>query len=101
MYNPMQICLLLEALNQEQSLVQSRVQSQQMELPQSQVQNLELSQEQSPEWNQEQSQELNHVSNMTSKPGDFSKWLFTISPHYADIKEGVNNITAKASCDSL
>jgi hypothetical protein len=35
-----------------------------------------------------------------SGPGDFSKWLFTISSQYADIKEGVNKITAKASCDS-
>jgi hypothetical protein len=32
---------------------------------------------------------------------DYSTWSFTVSPPYAEIEEGLNKITAKASCDSL
>lgn len=32
---------------------------------------------------------------------DYSKWSFTISPQYAEIEEGLNKITAKATCDAL
>jgi hypothetical protein len=31
---------------------------------------------------------------------DYSTWSFTVSPPYAEIEEGLNKITAKASCDS-
>jgi hypothetical protein len=34
-------------------------------------------------------------------PNDYSTWSFTVSPPYAEIEEGLNKITAKASCDSL
>jgi hypothetical protein len=34
-------------------------------------------------------------------PNDYSTWSFTVSPSYAEIEEGLNKITAKASCDSL
>jgi hypothetical protein len=33
-------------------------------------------------------------------PNDYSTWSFTVSPPYAEIEEGLNKITAKASCDS-
>jgi hypothetical protein len=32
---------------------------------------------------------------------DYSRWSFTISPQYAEIEEGLNKITAKATCDAL
>jgi hypothetical protein len=32
---------------------------------------------------------------------DYSSWSFTISPQYAEIEEGLNKITAKATCDAL
>ena len=31
---------------------------------------------------------------------DYSKWNFTLTPNYSSIKEGVNKITAKFSCDN-
>jgi hypothetical protein len=31
---------------------------------------------------------------------DYSTWSFTVSPPYAEIEEGLNKITAKASCDA-
>jgi hypothetical protein len=34
-------------------------------------------------------------------PNDYSTWSFTVSPPYAEIEEGLNKITAKATCDSL
>jgi hypothetical protein len=34
-------------------------------------------------------------------PNDYSKWSVTISPPYAEIEEGLNKITAKATCDAL
>jgi hypothetical protein len=34
-------------------------------------------------------------------PTDYSTWSFTISPPYAEVEEGLNKITAKATCDSL
>ncbi|MFY9566319.1 MAG: hypothetical protein WAQ29_08220 [Nitrososphaeraceae archaeon] len=34
-------------------------------------------------------------------PNDFSTWSFTVSPPYAEIEEGLNKLTAKATCDSL
>jgi hypothetical protein len=34
-------------------------------------------------------------------PNDYSTWSFTVSSPYAEIEEGLNKITAKASCDSL
>ena len=34
-------------------------------------------------------------------PNDYSSWTFTISPPYAEIEEGLNKITAKATCDAL
>jgi len=33
-------------------------------------------------------------------PGDYSKWTFVINPQYAEIEEGINTITSKASCDT-
>ena len=33
-------------------------------------------------------------------PNDYSTWSFTVTPPYAEIEEGLNKITAKASCDS-
>ena len=33
-------------------------------------------------------------------PGDYSKWTFVIDPQYAEIEEGINTITSKATCDS-
>src|SRR6476646_4442707 len=39
----------------------------------------------------------------SSGPGgvnDYSKWNFTLSPNYSSIKEGVNKITAKFSCEN-
>ncbi|MDQ3839894.1 MAG: hypothetical protein M3297_11565 [Thermoproteota archaeon] len=33
-------------------------------------------------------------------PGDYSEWTFVISPQYAEIEEGINTITSKASCDA-
>jgi hypothetical protein len=32
-------------------------------------------------------------------PGDYSEWTFVVSPQYAEIEEGINTITSKASCD--
>jgi hypothetical protein len=37
----------------------------------------------------------------TGGPNDYSTWSFTVSPPYAEIEEGLNKITAKATCDSL
>jgi hypothetical protein len=34
-------------------------------------------------------------------PNDYSTWSFTVSPPYAEIEEGLNKITAKATCDSF
>ena len=34
-------------------------------------------------------------------PNDYSTWSFTVSPPYAEIEEGLNKLTAKATCDSL
>jgi hypothetical protein len=34
-------------------------------------------------------------------PNDYSTWSFTVSPSYAEIEEGLNKLTAKATCDSL
>jgi hypothetical protein len=31
-------------------------------------------------------------------PGDYSKWVFIVTPQYADIEQGINTITSKASC---
>jgi hypothetical protein len=33
-------------------------------------------------------------------PGDYSRWTFVVNPQYAEIKQGINTITSKASCDS-
>ena len=33
-------------------------------------------------------------------PGDYSKWVFIVIPQYAEIEEGINMITSKASCDA-
>lgn len=33
-------------------------------------------------------------------PGDYSKWTFVIDPQYAEIEEGINTITSKATCDT-
>ena len=33
-------------------------------------------------------------------PGDYSEWTFVVSPQYAEINEGINTITSKASCDA-
>ena len=33
-------------------------------------------------------------------PGDYSEWTFVINPQYAEIEEGINTITSKASCDA-
>ena len=33
-------------------------------------------------------------------PGDYSKWVFIVSPQYAEIEEGINKITSKATCDA-
>ena len=32
-------------------------------------------------------------------PGDYSEWTFVVNPQYAEIEEGINTITSKASCD--
>src|ERR687895_658001 len=32
-------------------------------------------------------------------PGDYSEWTFVVNPQYAEIEEGINSITSKASCD--
>ena len=34
------------------------------------------------------------------EPGDYSKWTFVVNPQYAEIEEGINTITSKASCDT-
>lgn len=33
-------------------------------------------------------------------PGDYSKWAFVVNPQYAVIEEGINKVTAKASCNA-
>jgi hypothetical protein len=33
-------------------------------------------------------------------PGDYSEWTFVVNPQYAEIGEGINTITSKASCDA-
>ena len=33
-------------------------------------------------------------------PGDYSKWIFIVSPPYAEIEVGINKITSKAICDA-
>jgi hypothetical protein len=33
-------------------------------------------------------------------PGDYSKWVFIVTPQYAEIEEGINKITSKAICDA-
>src|ERR671918_2334811 len=33
--------------------------------------------------------------------GDYSQWTFVVNPQYAEIEEGINTITSKASCDAL
>jgi len=33
-------------------------------------------------------------------PGDYSKWTLVVNPKYAEIEEGINTITSKASCDA-
>lgn len=33
-------------------------------------------------------------------PGDYSKWVFIVTPQYAEIEEGINKITSKATCDA-
>ena len=33
-------------------------------------------------------------------PGDYSEWTFVVNPQYAEIEEGINTITSKASCDA-
>jgi hypothetical protein len=33
-------------------------------------------------------------------PGDYSKWIFIVTPQYAEIEEGINEITSKATCDA-
>lgn len=33
-------------------------------------------------------------------PGDYSKWIFIVNPQYAEIEQGINTITSKASCDA-
>ena len=33
-------------------------------------------------------------------PGDYSRWTFVVNPQYAEIEEGINTITSKATCDS-
>src|ERR671918_3125786 len=32
--------------------------------------------------------------------GHYSQWTFVINPQYAEIEEGINTITSKASCDA-
>jgi hypothetical protein len=32
--------------------------------------------------------------------GDYSKWTFVVNPQYAEIEQGINTITSKASCDA-
>src|ERR671919_2570680 len=32
--------------------------------------------------------------------GDYSQWTFVVNPQYAEIEEGINTITSKATCDS-
>ena len=34
----------------------------------------------------------------TNGENDYSKWSYTLTHHYAVIKEGINKITAKLSC---
>jgi hypothetical protein len=33
-------------------------------------------------------------------PGDYSEWTFVVNPQYAEIEEGINTITSKATCDA-
>jgi hypothetical protein len=33
-------------------------------------------------------------------PGDYSKWVFIVTPQYSEIEEGINKITSKATCDA-
>ena len=33
-------------------------------------------------------------------PGDYSKWVFIVTPPYAEIEEGINKITSRATCDA-
>ena len=33
-------------------------------------------------------------------PGDYSKWTFVVNPQYAEIEQGINTITSKATCDA-
>ena len=33
-------------------------------------------------------------------PGDYSEWTFVVNPQYAEIEEGINKITSKATCDA-
>jgi hypothetical protein len=33
-------------------------------------------------------------------PGDYSDWTFVVNPQYAEIEEGINTITSKATCDA-
>ena len=33
-------------------------------------------------------------------PGDYSKWVFIVTPQYSEIEEGINKITSKAICDA-
>lgn len=33
-------------------------------------------------------------------PGDYSEWTFVVNPQYAEIEEGINTITSKASCNA-
>ena len=33
-------------------------------------------------------------------PGDYSKSIFIVTPQYAEIEEGLNEITSKAKCDT-
>jgi hypothetical protein len=40
----------------------------------------------------------NAYSTGAAGPNDYSKWSFTLSSNYTDIKEGTNRITAKLSC---
>ncbi|CAN5222431.1 hypothetical protein BH18THE2_BH18THE2_40650 [soil metagenome] len=36
----------------------------------------------------------------TVGPGDYSKWIFIVTPQYGEIDEGINKITSKAICDA-
>jgi len=33
-------------------------------------------------------------------PGDYSKWVFIVTPQYSEIEEGINKITSKGTCDA-